>query len=52
VKQDEGDNQELYGHRISANEILISGTVRTPQAAQGLDDALAKYSPDGGQALN
>jgi lipid-binding SYLF domain-containing protein len=52
VKQDEGDNQKLYGRKVSAKDILINGAVRTPQAAQGLDNTLAKYSPEGGQAFN
>jgi lipid-binding SYLF domain-containing protein len=52
VKQDEGDNQKLYGRKVSARDILISGAVPTPGAAQGLDNTLAKYSPKGGQAFN
>jgi len=52
VKRDEGDNQKLYGRKVSAKDILINGAVLTPQAAQGLDNTLAKYSPEGGQAFN
>lgn len=52
LKQDADDNKKLYGHEISAKEILINGTVRNPRAAHGLDSALAKYSPKGGQAFN
>jgi len=51
VKQDEDDNQKLYGRKVTAKEILIDGTVRTPRAAQPLDSALTKYSPKGGQAF-
>ena len=51
VKQDSDDNQKLYGRKVTAKEILIDGTVRTPQAAQGLDSALAKYSPKGGRTF-
>jgi len=51
LKQDEGDNRRLYGRKVSAKDILITGTVRTPEAAQGLDNTLAKYSPKGGQAF-
>ena len=48
VKQDKDDNRKLYGRDVSAKEILIDGTVRTPQAARALDSTLTKYSPKGG----
>jgi len=51
VKQDESDNQKLYGRKITAQQILIEGAVRTPRAAQALDSALTKYSPKGGQSF-
>jgi len=51
VKQDEDDNQKLYGRRVTAKQILIDGTVRTPRAARALDSTLTKYSPKGGQAF-
>jgi SH3 domain-containing YSC84-like protein 1 len=51
VKQDEDDNQKLYGRKVTAKQILIDGTVRTPRAAQPLNSALTKYSPKGGQAF-
>ena len=51
VKQDEDDNQKLYGRKVTAKQILIDGTVRTPRAARPLDSALTKYSPKGGQAF-
>jgi lipid-binding SYLF domain-containing protein len=51
-KQDEGDNQKVYGRRVTAKEILIDGTVRTPRAAQGLDSTLSKYSPSGGRTFD
>jgi lipid-binding SYLF domain-containing protein len=51
VKQDEGDNQKLYGREVSAKDILINGAVPTPQAARGLDNTLAKHPPKGGQAF-
>jgi lipid-binding SYLF domain-containing protein len=51
VKQDRDDNEKLYGRKVSAKQILIDGTVRTPRAAQGLDSALTKHSPKGGQAF-
>jgi lipid-binding SYLF domain-containing protein len=51
VKQDRDDNEKLYGRKVTAKEILIDGTVRTPRAAQGLDSVLTKHSPKGGQAF-
>ena len=50
-KQDEGDNQKLYGRRVTAKQILIDGTVRTPGAARSLDNVLTKYSPKGGRTF-
>ncbi len=52
VKQDEDDNQKLYGRRVTAKQILIDGTVRAPAGALALDRTLAKYSPRGGQPFN
>jgi lipid-binding SYLF domain-containing protein len=52
VKQDENDNQKLYGRKVTAKELLINGTVRTPRGARVLDRTLTKYSPKGGQAFN
>jgi SH3 domain-containing YSC84-like protein 1 len=51
VKQDEGDNHDLYGRKITAREILIDGIVSAPAAAIPLDQALAKYSPRGGRSF-
>lgn len=51
VKQDWDDNQKLYGHKVSAREILIQGRVRVPAEASPLDRTLARYSPRGGQAF-
>ncbi len=50
-KQDEDDNQKVYGRRVTAKEILIEGTVRPTRAAQGLDSTLTKYSPSGGRTF-
>jgi len=50
-KQDEDDNQKVYGRRVTAKEILIDGTVRPTRAAQGLDGTLTKYSPSGGRTF-
>src|SRR5487761_1234551 len=35
VKQDEDDNQKLYGRKVTAKQILIDGRVRPPRAARG-----------------
>jgi lipid-binding SYLF domain-containing protein len=51
VKQDEDDNQKLYGRKVTAKQILIDGTVRNPHNARYLDRALTKYSPKGGQSF-
>jgi len=50
-KQDEDDNQKVYGRRVTAKEILIDGTVPSPRSAQGLDGTLRKYSPSGGRTF-
>jgi lipid-binding SYLF domain-containing protein len=49
VKQDKDDNQQLYGRRISAKEILFGNEVSAPTVAHALDRTLDKYSPSGGQ---
>jgi len=51
LKQDAEDNEALYGRKVSAKEILIEGTVATPRSARGLNNALTKYSPKGGQTF-
>ncbi len=48
IKDDGGANEELYGKKTSANDILF-GSTGTPGAAGVLDSTLAKYSPRGGQ---
>jgi lipid-binding SYLF domain-containing protein len=50
-KQDEDDNQKVYGRRVTAKEILIDGTVPSPRAAQHLDGTLTRYSPSGGRTF-
>jgi lipid-binding SYLF domain-containing protein len=49
MKQDNDDNEKLYGRKVTAKEILIDGTVPTPRAARALNTALMKYSPKGGK---
>jgi lipid-binding SYLF domain-containing protein len=51
VKQDQDDNRDLYGRKVSAKEILIEGLVSPPPAAEPLVRALAKYSPRGGRSF-
>lgn len=51
LKQDRDDNRDLYGHKITAREILIDGRVAAPPAAEPLDRALTKYSPRGGRSF-
>jgi SH3 domain-containing YSC84-like protein 1 len=50
IKDDGGANENIYGKKIEAKEILF-GNTGTPAAARPLDSALAKYSPHGGQAF-
>jgi lipid-binding SYLF domain-containing protein len=50
-KQDKDGNRDLYGHRVTAKEILIDGVVPAPPAAMPLRRELAKYSPKGGHSL-
>jgi hypothetical protein len=50
-KQDEGDDQKVYGRRVTEKGILIDGTVPSPRAAQGLDGTLTKYSRSGGRTI-
>ena len=49
LKQDGGSNAKLYGKEIPPKEILFTNKVAVPAAAQPLVQALAKYSPRGGQ---
>jgi lipid-binding SYLF domain-containing protein len=50
-KEDKDGNQDLYGHRVTAKQILIEGVVGVPPAAMPLRRELAKYSPKGGHSL-
>jgi lipid-binding SYLF domain-containing protein len=52
LKQDGDDNAALYGRSVTAKQILIDGTVRTPVAARGLDAALTRYAVKGGQPFS
>ena len=48
IKNDGGANENIYGKKIDANDILF-GNTGTPAAAAPLDSALTKHSPRGGQ---
>jgi lipid-binding SYLF domain-containing protein len=52
VKQDNDANQRLYGRKVDPKEILFKDTVSPPAAAQSLDAALTKYSPQGGEKIS
>jgi lipid-binding SYLF domain-containing protein len=52
VKQDKEDNEELYGRKVEASDILIKGSILPPAAAGALRSALNKYSPHGGEPFS
>ena len=45
LRQDNGANENLYGRKVTAKEILREGKVGTPAAGHELDTALGKASP-------
>jgi len=45
LRQDNGANENLYGRKLTAKEILREGKVGTPAAGHELDAVLAKASP-------
>ncbi len=45
LRQDLDDNKALYGKKLDNKEIVTSGTVAVPDAAQPLVSALNQYSP-------
>jgi SH3 domain-containing YSC84-like protein 1 len=49
IKVDNDANQELYGRKLTAQDILFKNEVGVPAAARSLDAELTKYSPHGGQ---
>ncbi|HEY6291957.1 MAG TPA: lipid-binding SYLF domain-containing protein [Terriglobia bacterium] len=51
IRQDEDGNERLYGHAVTAKDVLIKGIDPVPAAAKPLDDILTKYSPRGGEPL-
>ncbi len=49
IKQDGNSDRNLYGRKVSAQDILFKNEVGIPAAARALDAVLTKYSPHGGQ---
>jgi len=45
IRPDNGDNRRVYGKRISAKEIVLSGTVPVPAAAEQLISTLDSRTP-------
>ncbi len=45
LRQDNGANEDLYGQKLSAREIVLEGKVSVPGAAQSLVSLLQKKSP-------
>ncbi len=51
VHQDKGANEQLYGRKLTARQILIQGEVAVPPQARDLDATLTRYSNRGGQSF-
>ena len=45
IRPDNGDNRRVYGKKISARDIVLSGTVTAPPAAGELISTLDKKTP-------
>jgi lipid-binding SYLF domain-containing protein len=45
IRPDNGDNRRVYGKKISAKEIVLSGTAPVPEAAQQLISTLDARTP-------
>src|SRR5258708_7654162 len=45
IRPDNGDNRRVYGREISAKDIVLSGTVTVPQAAEPLISTLDAKTP-------
>jgi lipid-binding SYLF domain-containing protein len=44
LRADEDWNRELYGRKIKLKEILVTGELKSPDAAAGLREELNRYS--------
>ena len=45
LRPDNGANEELYGKRIEATDIVLEGSVQAPASAQKLIATLTRFSP-------
>ena len=45
IRPDNGANKEIYGHEVPAREIVLSGNVAIPPAAQGMISTLDSKTP-------
>jgi lipid-binding SYLF domain-containing protein len=45
IRPDNGDNRRIYGRKISAKEIVLSGTVAVPPAAEQMTSTLDARTP-------
>jgi lipid-binding SYLF domain-containing protein len=45
LRPDNGANEEVYGKKIAATDIVLKGAVPTPASAQKLIATLTKFSP-------
>jgi SH3 domain-containing YSC84-like protein 1 len=52
IVQDKDDNEQLYGRKVDAHDILITGNVPPPAVAHALRRALTRYSPHGGEPFS
>jgi lipid-binding SYLF domain-containing protein len=46
LRQDNGANEDLFGRKVSAKEIILEGKVSGPSAAEGLVRLLQERSPE------
>lgn len=46
LREDAGDNEDLYGQKIGAKAIVLEGKVASPEAAKSLLEILQKASPE------
>lgn len=49
LHSDDEGNQELYGHKVNAEDVVMGHATRTPEAAEKLVSLLDKASPRGSQ---
>ena len=45
IRPDNGANKQIYGHKVPAREIVLSGNVAVPPAAQGMISTLDSKTP-------